>query len=299
LENPEETGRPTRATKGSEHTIRSVTGGGRSSVDKNKCAKKSEFTVLPADKGTLQQLQVACMHTAKKACQQAVKKDHYVIQAVEAVKAIEKAINPLVKKLREWYALYCPEAEETFSNHETFLERIKDSKENILEQLHMHESMGAHLRSIDLEPMNEYAKTIRGLYYQKAKIEEYIESIMQDIAPNLTAVAEPVLAAQLLSHAGSLERLAMMPSSTIQMLGAEDALFRFLKKQGRCPRHGVIVTHPLLASARNAVHGKIARKIAAAVSIAAKMDYFKGESFKGYELREKLNKDVQNITGAA
>ncbi len=265
---------------------------------KHPHAKIVQEAVFPQYKEYLQLFQTVAMEYAKKSCKQAVTRQHNVMQAVETIAALERIINMLIKKLREWYALYCPEAEETYTNHETFLRTIVlKNKEQILDDLKKNYSMGADFSQADLAPLRDYAHKIQELYLEKEKLEKYIDEVMEDIAPCLKAVAGPVLAAELLAKAGSLERLACLPSSTIQMLGAETALFRFLKHQGRCPRHGVIIKHPLLASAKNNVHGKIARKIAGAVSIAAKIDYFKGDAYKGYEMREKLDKDVGHITG--
>ena len=265
---------------------------------KYPAAKIAKEYIFPEMKEYLQQFQVIAIELAKKSCRESVTKQHLVIQAVEAITALDKTTNPLIKKLREWYALYCPEAVESIGNHESFVHLIlTKSKEELLAEFHKTESMGADFSQIDLAPLKVYAKRIQEMYNEKKELELYIEQAMQDIAPNLTAVAGHILAAELLARARSLERLAYMPSSTIQMLGAENALFRYLKKQGRCPRHGVIITHPLLASAKNPVHGKIARKIASAVSIAAKIDHFRGDSYTGYGLREKLEKDVKKITG--
>ncbi len=260
-------------------------------------AKIAKEYVFPEMKEYLQQFQLITIEIAKKSCRESVTKQHFVIQAVEAITALDKTINPLIKKLREWYALYCPEAVEGIGNHESFVRLIlSKTKEELLAEFQRTESMGADCSTIDLAPVKAYAKRIQEMYNEKKELESYVEQTMQDIAPNLTAVAGHILAAELLARARSLERLAYMPSSTIQMLGAENALFRYLKKQGRCPRHGVIITHPLLASAKNPVHGRIARKIASAISIAARIDNFRGDSYTGYGLREKLEKDVKKIT---
>lgn len=259
-------------------------------------AKVTIDYVFPQTKEYLQQFQAVAVELAKKACKESVTRQHSVMQAVEAIASLEKTINLLIKKLREWYALYCPEADETYTNHEIFLKVILlKTKEQILWDLQKKQSLGADFSQMDLAPLRGYAHRIQELYAEKEKLEYYIDDAMEDIAPCLKAIAGSVLAAELLARAGSLQRLACMPSSTVQMLGAENALFRFLKKQGRCPRHGIIIKHPLLASAKNNVHGKIARKIASAVSIAAKIDYFKGDAYKGYEMREKLEKDVEKI----
>ena len=93
-----------------------------------------------------------------------------------------------------------------------------------------------------------------------------------------------------MTHAGSIKKLAEMPASTIQLLGAEKALFRHLKTKARCPRHGLIINHPLLANAKQKDHGKIARHLASSMALAARVDFFQGDPNTGFKLREKLDK---------
>lgn len=265
-------------------------------LQKHPEAKKTEFFIFPEQKEFLHSFFEQNITIAKEACKAAVKKEHLIIQAVEAMQEIEKAANPLAKKLRDWYSLYCPEISEQIEKHESFVHVIlSKEKAELMREFKIIKSMGADISKAELQPMKEFAASLEQFYEREKALEQYVEKTMQDIAPNLTAVVGAVLGAQLLSYAGSLEKLAGMPSSTIQLLGAENALFRHLRKQGRSPRHGIIITHPLLASAKNEYHGKIARRIAGVISIAAKLDYFHGDQYKGYELREKLEKQVQEI----
>lgn len=265
-------------------------------LQKHPQAKKTDSFVFPQHKEFLHSFFEQSISIAKEACKAAVKKEHLIMQAVEAMQVIEKAANPLTKKLRDWYALYCPEISEGIEKHEAFVNTILTKEKAILlKEWKINTSMGADISKADLQPMREFAESVQQLYDREKALEQYLEKAMQDIAPNLIAVAGATLGAQLLSYAGSLKKLAGMPSSTIQLLGAENALFRHLRKQGRSPRHGIIVMHPLLASAKNEYHGKIARRLAGAISIAAKLDYFHGDQYKGYELREKLEKQVKEI----
>jgi nucleolar protein 56 len=265
-------------------------------VKKHPTAKKEAFFVFPQAKEYLEKFYSTNIAIAKQACKDAVKKEHYVMQAVETIQDIERTLHPLVKRVRQWYSLYCPEVNESIANHEAFIKVIITKKKaELLKEFHLYSSMGAEMSAADLAPLQHLAEQIHGIYVQKQAMEEYIEKALHDIAPNLAAVAGPLLAAELLAKVGSLEKLAKMPASTVQVIGAEDAMFRHLRKQGRCPRHGIIIKHPLLAGAKEELHGKIARKIAAALSLAAKLDYFKGDAYKGYELREKLDSGVATI----
>ena len=116
---------------------------------------------------------------------------------------------------------------------------------------------------------------------------------MNELAPNLTLIAGHTLGARLLSIAGSLERLAGMPSSTIQVIGASNALFKHLKGKATSPKHGVIFRHPLVNSAPKHQRGRIARAVASRISLAARLDYYSGELKTG--LQEELMKKVQEI----
>jgi nucleolar protein 56 len=111
---------------------------------------------------------------------------------------------------------------------------------------------------------------------------------MDKFCPNIKAVCDVMVAASLIEHAGSLKRLSILPSSTIQILGAEKALFRHMKTGAKPPKHGIIVNHSLIAKSPDKMHGKIARAVADKISIAAKVDYFQGK-FIGDKLRKELD----------
>jgi nucleolar protein 56 len=117
---------------------------------------------------------------------------------------------------------------------------------------------------------------------------------MKEIAPNLSHLIGPILAAKLIALAGGLERLARLPSSTVQMLGAEKAFFRHVTEGQDLPKHGVIFQHPLLHASPFWQRGKIARAMAAKIAIAAKSDAF-GDNFIAENLKNALDKRVESI----
>ncbi len=117
---------------------------------------------------------------------------------------------------------------------------------------------------------------------------------MRKIAPNLSAIAGPVLGARLLAKAGGLKKLALLPASTIQVIGAEKALFRHLRTGARPPKHGILFQHPLVRNAKKWQRGKIARTIAAKLAIAAKEDYFGGK-YIADDLRKEIEERVKEI----
>ncbi len=117
---------------------------------------------------------------------------------------------------------------------------------------------------------------------------------MKEVAPNITALVGPLLGARLLSLAGGLDELARLPASTIQVLGAEKALFRALRTGGKPPKHGVIFQYPDIHRSPRWQRGKIARALAAKLAIAAKVDAFTGR-YIGDVLVQQLRKRIEEI----
>ena len=223
--------------------------------------------------------------------------DVLIIQAINTIVELDKAINILAKRLREWYELYNPEFSRTMENHEKFVEGILDKDKNeLLEKLSVNasDSIGADLEQEDIEPIKSLGHQIYDLYQLRKSQLEYISTLMDKFCPNTKAVCGVLVGASLIEHAGSLKRLSEMPASTIQILGAEKALFRHMKTGAKSPRHGLIVNHPLIAKAPDRMHGKIARALADKISIASKIDYFKGK-FIGDKLIKELEEKFENI----
>ena len=120
---------------------------------------------------------------------------------------------------------------------------------------------------------------------------------MNEIAPNLSAVLGTTVGARILAKAESLQKMATMPASTIQVLGAEKAFFNHLKTGAAPPKHGHIFMHPWISRSPRWVRGKIARTIAAKASIAAKVDAFEGEPWTK-EMVEEIDKKIEDIKAA-
>ncbi|MBS3100735.1 hypothetical protein J4204_01230 [Candidatus Woesearchaeota archaeon] len=237
------------------------------------------------------------LQLTKSGVKNSVGNDILVIQAVNSIGELDKAINIIVKRLREWYELYNPEASRAIEDHEKFVESVLEKgKSELLRELKIsqNESIGADLRQEDLEPIKSLAHQVHDIYQLRKAQFDYIASLMDLLCPNIKAVCDVLVGAKLIEHAGSLKRMSIMPSSTIQILGAEKALFRHMKTGAKSPKHGVIISHPLIANSPPKMHGKIARALADKISIAAKIDYFKGK-FIGDKLREGLEKKFEGI----
>lgn len=206
--------------------------------------------------------------------------DKHLIQAINSIDEIDESISKLIERIREWYALYFPEMD-TIKNNETYIRLISQnkSKEEIIKAkpdafpgdiIDLDED----INPIDLEIMNNYAKSIHEMQKTRRDIEDYIDAKMESLAPNLRLLVGSSLGAKLISHAGGIKRLAMYPSSTIQIMGAEKALFRHLKSGDRPPKYGLIYQHPQVRGAKWWNRGKIARMLAGKISLAVRRDVF-------------------------
>jgi len=240
------------------------------------------------------------------------KGDMYIIQAVNALEELDKTINLFYGRLREWYGLYLSELGDAVETPEEFfkiiaeigwkeeinsenLSKIGISKKTasaVLEALKT--SIGVEMDKRDLEEIRAMASTVLKLISLRGRLEKYIEERIKEVSPNLYALVGPILAAKLIAQAGGLEALSKMPSSTIQVLGAEKALFRALRTGGRPPKHGLIFQHPIIRQSPKKLRGKISRVLAAKLSIAARIDAFTGK-YVGDKLKEDLNRRIEEI----
>jgi len=232
----------------------------------------------------------------KRKTKETVKKDRIVIQAINAIDEIDKSLNIFVARLREFYGLHFPEMNRVVEKHEKFVKIVSEYglRDNIKEEGLVDlakESMGIDLSEKDEEMIKEYATRIKELYKLREHMEKYVGNVLKEIAPNFTSLAGPLLAARLIAIAGGMDKLARKPSSTLQLLGAERALFRFLRGKGRSPRFGILFTHPSVQQVPDKLRGKIARILASKLSIAIKMDYY-GKGDKSKELEKDLKKRI-------
>lgn len=218
--------------------------------------------------------------------------DVLLMQSINLIGDLDKAVNLLVKRLREWYELYNPEFSRAVENHEKFvMEILEKDKSELLNGIKINpkDSMGADFEQENLVPVKSLIHQLFDLYQLRKLQENYISTLMDELCPNIKAVCGHLLAARLIEHAGSLKRLSEMPASTIQILGAEKALFRHMRTGAKPPRHGIIINHPFISKASEKMHGKVARALSDKISIASKIDYFRGK-FIGDKLREELEK---------
>ena len=235
----------------------------------------------------------------KRRIKETVKKDKIIVQTIDAIDEIDKSLNIFIERLREWYGLHFPEMNRIIEKHEKFAKIVSEyglrnniKEKELLELKKM--SIGIELSEKDEIILKEYASRIKELYKLREHMEKYVDHVLKEIAPNFRELAGPLLAARLIAKTGGLGRLAKLPSSTIQLLGSEKALFRYLRGKGRSPKYGYLFMHPLIQNAPLKKRGKIARVLASKMNIAVKMDYY-GNEDKSKELKKDLEKRIKNI----
>jgi nucleolar protein 56 len=222
----------------------------------------------------------------KQSIKDSVSEDQLIIQAIANMNELDRVCNVLVKRLREWQGLYLPELGQQVTNQETFAELVQRNREEVMKEFKIDKTMGADLNDEDVQEMHLLAERARGLFELRRQHENYLEKIMKKYCPNLLELAGVTIAAKLIALSKSLKRLAMLPASTVQLLGAEKALFRHIKSGSKSPKYGVIFAHQLIQQAGKD-KGKMARVLADKLTLCARLDFFKGE-FKATEYRKLL-----------
>lgn len=290
--------KPSRAAEGLRRSL------SKTAVEIGYVARPEEVTQLLHD---------VSISLAKKDVKRAAeKKDQLVVQAVSALDDFDRTLNLFSNRLREWYGLHFPELGNLVEDHEAFLRLIADFgdrsnfEEEGLEKLEFSQdkakrilrsaeaSMGAVIAANDMEQIRSISRKALELYETRKNLEEYVDETMSEVAPNVQALVGSTLGARLIAAVGGLEGLAAKPSSTIQVLGAEKALFRSLKTGSKPPKHGFIFQHPEIRQSPWWQRGKIARALAGRLAIAARVDAFSGE-YMGDRLRADFEKRVEEI----
>jgi len=235
------------------------------------------------DIGNFQELRKKNIKVAKEKVKNSVSKDLMIINAINNIEELDKTINVFSGRLREWHALTDPEMCKRVEDNEVFITEV-------LQAVGGGSEMGAKLDEDDETAIKALAATANALIQTKTFLLLYLEKTMDLYCKNVLVLAGPTIGAKLLREAGSLKRLASLQSSTVQLLGAEKALFRHIKTGARSPKYGHIINHQIIASAAHADKGKAARSLADKLSMAARVDYFKGEFIADKFLKELTEK---------
>jgi nucleolar protein 56 len=246
------------------------------------------------EQDAMQALQEFAINLSSSRVKEASEKlDLHIIQSINALDELDKIINTVGARMREWYGLHFPELDNLVSSLGVYAEIVSRAglRENII--VDILQSIGLQDKKVevildaakrskggDMTPENlaivkRLADVVIAQSDLRRVLADHIEAAMETVAPNVKELLTAAVGARIISKAGSLARLARLPASTIQILGAEKALFRALKTGARPPKHGLLFQHPLIHSAPKWQRGKIARAVASKVAIAARIDYYR------------------------
>ncbi|MBI3840876.1 MAG: C/D box methylation guide ribonucleoprotein complex aNOP56 subunit [Thaumarchaeota archaeon] len=260
----------------------------------------------------LQSIRLESIQAAEEAIREASSRpDLHLVQAIQALDDTDKYLNVTATRASEWYGLHFPELTQMMQDNIALCKMISDiggrgsfSKENlggrgltdkkveaVLEA--KSRSKGGEISDGDLGRVRALAKLALELSSQRDSLNGYVESQMKKVAPNVTEVAGATIGARLMAKAGGLDRLAVLPASTIQILGAEKALFRALRTGARPPKHGILFQHNEVHMAPKWQRGKIARTLANKIAIAARVDYYRGSA--DASIKSALDKRLESI----
>ncbi|EEF49729.1 nucleolar protein nop56, putative [Ricinus communis] len=244
------------------------------------------------------------------------KVDTMIIQAIGLLDDLDKELNTYAMRVREWYGWHFPELAKIVQDNILYAKAVKlmgsrnnavklDFSEVLPEEVETELkeaaliSMGTEVSEVDLINIRELCDQVLSLAEYRAQLYDYLKSRMNTIAPNLTALVGELVGARLIAHGGSLLNLAKQPGSTVQILGAEKALFRALKTKHSTPKYGLIFHASLVGQAAPKTKGKISRSLAAKAALAIRYDALgDGEDNSlGLEHRAKLEERLRSLEG--
>ncbi len=239
------------------------------------------------------------------------KEDLHLVNAIQALDELDRFLNITTERTMEWYSLHFPELQDilkdnlalarliieigrrgTFDEETLEKQGFGDKKAEAI-MLASEKSKGGTISEKDMRRIVGLAELAVKTAAEREKLAEAVDSTMNKIAPNVTQVAGATIGARLIARAGGLERMARLPASTIQVLGAEKALFRAIRTGSRPPKHGILFQHEAVHMAPKWQRGKIARTLANKIAIAARIDFYRGT--KAEELTGLFEKRLKEI----
>ncbi|XP_051140986.1 probable nucleolar protein 5-1 [Andrographis paniculata] len=244
------------------------------------------------------------------------KVDTMIIQAISLLDDLDKELNTYAMRVREWYGWHFPELAKIVTDNILYAKSVKlmgnrtnaaklDFSEILPEDVEAELkeasviSMGTEVSDLDLTNIKDLCNQVLSLAEYRAQLYDYLKSRMNTIAPNLTALVGELVGARLIAHGGSLINLAKQPGSTVQILGAEKALFRALKTKHATPKYGLIYHASLIGQAAPKHKGKISRSLAAKSALAIRCDALGDniDNSMGLENRLKLEARLRSLEG--
>ncbi|OAF71827.1 Nucleolar protein 56 [Intoshia linei] len=243
--------------------------------------------------------------------------DNMIIQSIAILDQLEKDVNTFSMRLREWYSYHFPELYKFVTDNELYAKctKIIQNKEDFTdEKIELLKSIleegivesivkaakfstGMEISDFDLINISIFSKKIVSLSKYKTSLKCYLSKKMNTIAPNLSTLIGDQVGARLISHAGSLSSLAKYPASTVQILGAEKALFRALKKKGNTPKYGLIFHSQFIGRAKPKHKGRISRLLANKCSIASRIDCYSDNlnNIIGTHLKQQVEDKLKHL----
>ena len=233
-------------------------------------------------------------------------KDVQAAQAVRMLDDLNKMIERLGQRIREWFLALYPDRSEQMPGPESIEDHDDPQYHAIVTELHRKNlEVIYHVLSseplsegdnpdITLETVRAMANELMNLFKERDRLEGYITATMEEAAPKLALIAGPILGARLIAQVGSLDRLALKASTVVQLLGARKAVFRHLRHGQRPPKHGLVFVHPAVSGSQGHQRGKAAKVLGAYIVRAARSDAFKTDMDID-ELKTKLDKKIEQV----
>src|SRR2546427_1601867 len=265
------------------------------------------------DQDAMQALREFAINLSSSRVKEASEKlDLHIIQSINALDELDKIINTLGARMREWYGLHFPELDNLVQSLVAYAEIVSRAglRENITPEILQSAGMqdkkveilldgskgsrGGDMTPENLAIVKRLADQVIAQSDLRRVLADHIELAMETVAPNVKELLTASVGARIIARAGSLARLAMLPASTIQVLGAEKALFRALKTGARPPKHGIIFQYAAIHQSPRWLRGRIARAVAGKLAIAARMDAFGGAN-EGDKMRTALEKKLSDL----
>ena len=287
----------------------------------HKFVKVDKSDVIKAQLGLAHQYsRMKCMFDVNR-------EDKPVIQSIALVDQLDKDINSFCMRIKEWFGWHFPELSKIVPDNAVYTKVVAflENKERLLQEYNSEDSdmkaklteivvepelaeriyeaarssMGSELNEIDALNIGNFCEKVKNMINYREGLGQYLKDKMKMLAPNTSALVGETLGARLVSHAGSLSNLAKYPASTVQILGAEKALFRALKaRNGKTPKYGLLYYSQFIGKAGLKNKGKISRYLANKIAQTTKLDFFASnrESVYGEEFRKQVEERLNFLS---
>ena len=249
------------------------------------------------------------------------RQDKPVIQSIALIDLLDKDINSFCMRIKEWFSWHFPELGKIISDNYLYIRIVNliEQRKNLIENKEELKpkldeitldpeiskqiieaaqlSMGSDISKVDLMNIKYFSDRVENLIKYREKLSNYLKEKTQSLAPNTSALVGETVTARLISHSGSLSTLAKYPASTIQILGAEKALFRALKTRSATPKYGLLYHSSFIGKAKMKNKGKISRYLANKLAMCSRIDAFSKDISNDYgnELRNQIDERLKYL----